>query len=770
MSELDLVQDLAIVTFFAGVAGYLCQKLGLSSVVGFLLAGLLVGPHTPPFTLVSDEGRIEALSQLGLVFLMFSIGLDLSLGKLRRMGIGLVLAVVLGAALVFNLIRSICPPLGVAHTQSLFVAGMLMASSSAIIGKILHDTGLIHQRAGNLAMSITVLEDLVAVVVLTFISSIARMRSGPEANIAKVLGILLVFVTVVSVLGLLFLPRALPHLNRAGTDLLTITVAGLVLGIAVVAVKTGYSLALGAFLLGAIIAETPQRPIVERAMQGMRDVFIAVFFASIGMLLNPALLLKNWILILTLGIVAIFVRSFALTCALLVTGTADRDAIRAGLMVTPIGEFAFIIAQIGVSSGILSADYYPIAVGVALFTALISPALIQHSATISDYALRSEPKLFHDLVKLYQQFLTSVGEHQRRSKVFGLAKQSLPPLVISVTFASGILVFAPLLFAQWNRIFPPSGGRWRSYLFWALLGVAVAGPLLGVWRRIADFLKRLVEIAFGGGVNAQHPGLVICLELMAAFLLLVWVWLLTPVTDLSITFLGSILATSAFYALFFGKGLRTVQRRIAAELSNAILSTEERRKRLHDDWLKDHQEWDLSLSEIRVPDSEVWFGKSLGDLSLRTQFGCSVVGVERQGYPVPTPGPDTELYPNDILLVLGSEHQIQHLRAFFDSGPNYTEKADLLDEIRLESIEVLQESRLVGNALAELDIPRHTGIQIAGVARGDFRMLFPGPFQVLLPGDWLLVVGTRDQIHRFREWITETNGSMIAGLNNEESS
>jgi K+:H+ antiporter len=756
MSELDLVQDLAIVTFFAGVAGYLCQKLGLSSVVGFLLAGLLVGPHTPPFSLVVDEGRIEALSQLGLVFLMFSIGLDLSLGKLRRMGVGLVLAVALGAALVFNLVRSICPLLGVAHTQSLFVAGMLMASSSAIIGKILHDTGLIHQRAGNLAMSITVLEDLVAVVVLTFISSIARMHSGPEANIAKVLGILLVFVTVISVLGLLFLPRALPHLNRAGTDLLTITVAGMVLGIAVVAVKTGYSLALGAFLLGAIIAETPQRPAVDRAMQGMRDVFIAVFFASIGMLLDPALLLKNWMLILTLGIVAILVRSFALSCALLITGTADRDAIRAGLIVTPIGEFAFIIAQIGVSSGMLSTDYYPIAVGVALFTALISPALIQHSGKISDYALRCEPKFFHDLVKLYQQFLASVGEHQRRSKVFGLARQSLPPLIVSVTFASGILVVAPLLFSQWNRLFPQTAGPWRYLLFWALLGVAVAGPLLGVWRRIADFLKRLVEIAFGGGLNAQHPGLVICLELIAAFLLLVWVWLLTPAFGLSITFFGSILATSAVYALFFGKGLRTVQRRIAAELSDAILSTEERRKRLHDDWLKDHQEWDLSLSEIRVPDSEVWFGKSLGDLSLRSQFGCSVVGVERQGYPVPSPGPDTELYPSDVLLVLGTEHQIQHVRAFFDSGPNNTEKADLLDEIRLESIEVREGSRLAGNALAELEIPRHTGIQIAGVARGDFRMLFPGPFQVLLPGDWLLVVGTRDQIHRFREWITET--------------
>jgi monovalent cation:H+ antiporter-2, CPA2 family len=490
-------------------------------------------------------------------------------------------------------------------------------------------------------------------------------------------------------------------------------------------------------------------------MQGMRDVFIAVFFASIGMLLDPALLLKNWGLILVLGIAAIVVRTVALSGALLITGTADRDAIRAGLMVTPIGEFAFIIAQIGVSSGFLSSDYYPVAVGVALFTALVSPVLIQHSGKISDYWLSCEPKFLHELVKLYQQFLASASEHQRRSKVFGLARQSLPPLLISVTFASGILIAAPLLLAQWEHWFPQISEHWRRHLFWGLLGVAVAGPLLGGWRRFAEFLRRLVEIAFGGGLNAQHPGLVIGLECMAAFLLLVWVWLLTPLVRLSAAFFGSIFAASVLYALFFGKGLRTVQSRIAAELSEAILSSDERRKRLHDEWLKDHQEWDLSLSDIRVPDSEAWFGQSLGELSLRSHFGCSVVGVERQGYPVPSPGPDTELYPGDVLLVLGTENQIQQVRAFFDSAPASGEKANLLDEIRLESIEVEEECRLAGNALAELEIPRHTGVQIAGVARGDFRMLFPGPFQVLLPGDWLLVVGTRDQIHRFREWIRE---------------
>jgi CPA2 family monovalent cation:H+ antiporter-2 len=752
MGELDLVQDLAVVTFFAGIGGFLCQKIGLSSIVGFLLAGLLIGPHTPPFSIVIHEDRIEALSQLGLVFLMFSIGLDLSVGKLRRMGIGIVLAVAFGAILVFNIIRLICPLLGVGPSESLFVAGMLVASSSAIIGKILPETGLIHQRAGNLAMSITVLEDLVAVVALTFISSVAQLHHGAEANIGKILGVLLVFVTVVVVVGLLLLPKSLQGLNRAGTDLLTITVAGLVLGIAVLAVKTGYSLALGAFLLGAIVAETPQRPTVERAMQGMRDVFIAVFFVSIGMLLNPSLLLKNWVLILSLGAATILVRTFALSVSLLVTGTSDRDAFRAALMVTPIGEFAFIIAQLGVSAGMLSSDYYPIAVGIALFTALVSPVLIRHSGPISDGWLKAQPKFFYTLLGLYQQFLASVGEHQRRSRIFGLGRRSLPPLAISVTFAAGIFIVAPFLFAQWSRMFPSAADRWPSHLFWAMIGFVAAAPLLSVWRRLAEFFKGAVEIAFG----SQRSILLAGLDLVAALLLFFWVWLLTPVIGAYPSFLGAIWGTAVVYAFFFGHRLQTVQHRIASELAEAILSPEERRKRSHDDWLKDHQEWDLSLSEIRVPDSEAWFGKSLGDLSLRSQFGCSVVGVDRQGYPVPSPGPDTELFPGDELLVLGTAIQIQHVRAFFDSSPARTEHVDLLDEIRLESMEVPEKSRLDGSALAELEIPRQTGVQIVGVARGHFRMLFPGPFQILDSGDWLLVVGTRDQLHRFREWVKES--------------
>lgn len=755
MGELDLVEDLAIVTLVAGVAGFLCQRIGLSSIVGFLLAGLAVGPHTPPFALISDEARIETLSQLGLVFLMFSIGLELSLGKLRRMGLGLVFAVALGAALVFNVVRYLCPLLGIGSTQALFVAGMLMASSSATIGKILPETGLIHQRAGNLAMSITVLEDVVAVVVLTFISSIVQIHSGPQAHLGRILGILLAFVTVIIVLGLLFLPRVLRRLDRAGTDLLTITVAGLVLGIAVIAVKIGYSLVLGAFLLGAIIAETPQRPAVERAMQGMRDVFIAVFFVSIGMLLDPALLVKDWGLILCLGIVAVVVRTFALSVALMLTGTPDWDAIRTGLMVTPIGEFAFIIAQMGVSAQLLSADYYPIAVGIALFTAVVSPVLIRHSAQITNFAVNCEPKFLREFLTLYQQFLASAGEHQQRSRAFGLARQKLPLLVVSVIFVSGILVFAPLMLHEWGTLFPGHVAAWRDHLFWALVGVAMTGPLLWVWRRLAEFVLALMDLAFGAEPWARLPLLEVCLELMSALLVFAWVWLLRPAGGNTAYLFGGILAAAVVYILIFGKRLMTVHHQIDSQLAEAILSAEERRQQSHEHWLKEHQEWELTLSEVRVPDSEAWFDKTLGDLALRSRFGCSVIGVERQGYPVPGPGPDTAIFPNDVLLVLGTKPQMQQVRAFFDSSPTNTEKSDILDEIRLESLEVFEQSRLAGNALAELEIPRHTGVQIVGVSRGEHRILFPGPFQVLLPGDWLLVVGTREQIHHFREWIKE---------------
>jgi CPA2 family monovalent cation:H+ antiporter-2 len=322
-------------------------------------------------------------------------------------------------------------------------------------------------------------------------------------------------------------------------------------------------------------------------------------------------------------------------------------------------------------------------------------------------------------------------------------------------FVTGLLVFAPLLLREWNRFLPESMEPWGDPLFWIVAGIVVTGPLLGAWRRLTEFVTALLELGLTSDTSALQPVLQIALELMTAFLMFIWVWLLTPVSGASGWFFGAIIVTTVLSLLVFGTKIRFAHHHIDRELAEAILSADEKRQRAREDWLKDHQEWDLSLSELRVPDAAEWFGRSLGDLGLRRRFGCSIVGMERQGYSVASPGPDTEIFPNDVLLVLGTETQIESVRKFFETPPSKVSKLDLLEEVRLESVEVPEKSRVNGCALAELDIPRQTGIQIAGVYRGEFRILSPGPFQVLEPGDWLLIVGTRPNILRFREWLSE---------------
>ncbi len=755
MSGFDLVQDLAVVLIIAGLVGFVFQRIGLSNIVGFLVAGLLVGPHASRFGFVTDPHAIEALSQLGLAFLMFSIGLDLSISKMRRIGFGVAVAVAISAALVFNAFRFLTPLLGISGREPIFVAGMMVASSSAMIGKMLHDSGLLHQRSGNLAMSISVLEDIVAVIVLTFVSSLANMHAGTQARPGVILGTLAAFVTIVVILGLLLLPKALQLLAKAGLDLVMLFITGLALAVGIIAVRTGYSLALGAFLLGAIIAETPQRPAIERAFQGMRDVFLAVFFVSIGLLIDPAVMLKNWWLIVCLGIGAVVVRSLAVTTGLILSGNPQGESLRAGLMAIPIGEFAFIIAQVGVSSGLLAPDFYPIAIGVATLTATVTPILSRHSEGISKRLLSFEPHLVTSLVASYHQFLREVAEKQRRSEIISLAKKKLAPVAIGLTFASGLVIFAGQLLKFWARLFPRLSAELAQDLFWAVLGILVLIPVAVVWRSGQEFIGLISGARDSGNGERTRPLLQASMQIVMAVILVGWLWILAPAHRATIWFFGAALAIGIPLAIFFRQSFQRLQQRIGSGLSEAILSKEERRKLTRQAWLGDFRDWDLRLQEIEVPDSENWFNRSLGELALRSRFGCSVVGVERQGYVLSSPGPETFLFPGDTLLVLGSTDQLRELRRFFETAEPRSRKVDLLEEVRMESVYVPDPSQASGQTLAKLDVTRHFGVTIAGISRGEERDLSPKASQTIQSGDWLLAIGTREKIRAFQNWIEE---------------
>jgi len=253
MQGIDFIQDLAIVVMVAGVVGWICQRLHLSVVVGYLAAGMLVGPYTPPFSLVSNFSRIETLSQVGLVFLMFSIGMRLSLRKLRRLGFSLVIATLIEANLIYDFSRLTGTLLGWSQAEGVFLAGLLMISSSAVISKVLHETGITHEKTGQYAMGVVVIEDMVAVVMLTLLSSFVQFRQAGATRLGETLGLLSAFVVLASIGGLLVVPWLLRKLSLSAVEeLQTLVTAGLLLTMALLAARAGYSLALGAFLLGAI--------------------------------------------------------------------------------------------------------------------------------------------------------------------------------------------------------------------------------------------------------------------------------------------------------------------------------------------------------------------------------------------------------------------------------------------------------------------------------------------------------------------------------------
>jgi len=378
------VKDLAVVMVVAGVVGRVFQRLGLSVVVGYLLAGILIGPRTLPYQLVEDTERIQILSQVGLVFLIFSIGLGLSFARIQRLGLSVIGATIIGAILVLNICRLFGLMMGWSATQSLFLAGMLMVSSSAIISKVLEELNVAHHRSSQMALGITVLEDVVAIIMLTLLTSLVRVDAAEGATLWKTLGTLSAFVVFLVFMALLILPRLLRYLSRHSTlELRTIVVAACVLLVGYVGVRAGFSAALGAFILGVIIAGTRFRDEIERTFESLRSIFGAVFFVAIGMMLDVKLLANNWWLVLLTTALVLVARPLATSMGLVAMGNSVREAVRAGLSLTPIGEFSFVIAQLGVMSGAVPDSMYAVAVGLSLTTAVIAPVLTRHSESMS---------------------------------------------------------------------------------------------------------------------------------------------------------------------------------------------------------------------------------------------------------------------------------------------------------------------------------------------------------------------------------------------------
>jgi CPA2 family monovalent cation:H+ antiporter-2 len=769
MHGIHLIQDLAVILVVAGVVGWVCQRMGLSVVVGFLAAGIVVGPYTPPFTLVSDIGRVDTLAQIGLVFLMFSIGLKLSLRRLKGLGFSMLLAVMIGAAIIFYTTRIAGALVGFSGKESLFLAAMLMVSSSSIITKVLQETGATHEREGQLALGVSVLEDVVAVVMLTLLNSVVKFGGMGRAPIGETLGSFGAFVVLAGVGGLLLVPWLLRKLSiSAGEELQTVAMAGLLFALAAVAQWAGYSLALGAFLLGTIVSETPHRTQVERTFEGMRDVFTAVFFVAIGMGIDLKLLGQSAAWVVGVSLFTILIRPLAMAVGLSLIGKPAREALQVGLTVTPIGEFSFVIAQLGVGAAVVPKEFYPIAVGVSLLTTLAAPYLTRHAAEISAWLIVRQPEVLAQWNIYYHKWLARLEARQKRNLLWQLSKKRLLQVGVGMLFVTGLLAFSESLWRlgeDWlgeDWLFPDG----LAVFFWLAMALVLLAPIVAIWRNLSALSMLYSQASTEGHADAgrMQPVLDRLFRFVAGMSLYVWLSTLLPTEGRArwIIIVSGLVAIAAL--VFFRRKLVYWHSEMEVGLQEVFAKGEQMGTDMAAPWLQPHHDWHLSVMDCVLPDLADVQGRCIADLDLRARFGCTVVGVNRQGFMIPVPTPDTVLFPRDKVLLLGTAQQVdaaqKYLRAVSGPQPGAAE----FDEVRMETMVVPAGGPACNRSLKEFAPMQAHKVQIAGIRRGDTRLLSPSGEEVVSAGDELLVLGLPERIRDFREWLEGRgdNGGMAA--------
>jgi len=765
MNGIDFIQNFAVMLVVAALVGWVCQRLRLSVVVGYIVAGVLIGPLAPWGAIVQDMAQVQTLAQLGLIFLMFAIGLRLSLRKLRRLGFGIFLSVCAASAMTFYLSRLFGAMLGFEGMQGVFFASVIVVSSSAIVVRILLETGKTHERAGQLAMGITVIEDILAVVMLTLLSSLVAFGvEGMRTPIGATLGQFGAFVVLVGVAGLLIVPWLLRRLSvSVGEELQTLGTASLLFVLAVTTYAAGYSLALGAFFLGMIVAETPQRFQIERTFEGLRDIFTAVFFVAVGMQIDLSLLDHHLWLVLLIAAFTLVVRVVSTTTSLTLIGTPPRDALRAGLTVTPVGEFSFIIAQVGVSAAVLPADFYSMVVGVSLLTTLGASLLTRKSGPLIQWVAERQPKWLDDWGGYYRAWVDRLQARRKRNRLWQLSRKRLLQVSVSVLFVTGLMLLSERLlvvFREWlGRDFFFPGGL--QVLFWIVLCLVALAPLVAIWRNVSAMALLYAQVLTHGMTRRARvvPLIEHAFKILAGGAMFLWLSNLLP----SEGFARWVLAWSGGVALV---ALLLLRRQLIRWHSELEVELQEvlgaRENPLADDrtpWLRAHSEWNFSVGDCVLPDLADCQGKPIGELALRSRFGCTVVGIERQGHMISLPAPDSILYPRDKVLLLGTAEQVDAAKRFLQTVSGTAIDLAEFDDIRMELMKLPRWSRAVGLTLFRLAPAHSHHVQIAGIHRNGTRIFTPRGEQKLEVGDEILALGTPEHLRDFKAWLHEEPSS-----------
>lgn len=510
MHDLHFIQDLATVMLVAGLTTVIFQRLRQPVVLGYIIAGVLVGPYTSPVLFIHDEDTIRTLSELGMILLLFALGLEFSLKKLRAVGGAALVAALCEIVLMVWIGYEMGRFFGWTPMDSMFLGAMLSISSTTIIMKALDDLDLKRERFAQLIFGILIIEDVLAVVLMALLTGIASTGDLEAGPAMEAVGRLMLFMVVSLVVGLLLVPRVVDYIARvARDDVLLVAVLGLCFGFCLLVTEMGYSIALGAFLIGAIVGEADSVARVERIITPVRDMFSAVFFVAIGMLIDPALLAQYAVPITVVTIVVVLGKVITCSFGTFVAGNGGRTSLRVGMGLAQIGEFSFVIASLGLTLKVTSSFLYPVAVAVSAITTFLTPYLIRAADPLAGVLERRMPSRVSGLFNAYTEWMGNLSLSGQGAIVMKMIRRLVWHVIINMMLVVAVFLIMAYLYRrqffhwEWLNQRPLT----ERTLAWSIAALLSLPMIVAAYRKAAALGMLLAELSIperlGGALNVK---------------------------------------------------------------------------------------------------------------------------------------------------------------------------------------------------------------------------------------------------------------------------
>jgi CPA2 family monovalent cation:H+ antiporter-2 len=656
-----------MVMIVAGIVTIVFQRLHQPVALGYIVAGVIIGPHTPPFMLVKNDVAVHTLGNLGIVMLMFSLGLEFSLRKLTKVGLSAFGAAALEIALMIWIGYELGRAFGWTPMDSVFLGAMLSISSTTIIVKALAELNKSKEGFAGIIFGILIIEDILAIVLLALLSGFARTGAPHPAEIMLEMLKLSVFFAVVLVIGLLGVPRLFDYVERRGGDeMMLITALALCFGVALLASQLHYSIALGAFLIGTVIAETRQIHRIEKVTGPIRDMFSAIFFVAIGMLIDPHMLLRYAGPIAAISVAVIVGKVVTCSFGVFVGGRDVRTSLLVGMGLAQIGEFSFIIATLGLALHVTDDFLYPIAVAVSAITTLVTPYLIRSAGPVAEWIERSVPAPIMQALAVYTTWVGSFASGHA-SPLSIVVRTLARQLFLNLLLTIGAFGLGAWLVVEDVRFLPPylRSPEVNESLVWVLVMLLTSPIYLASFRKLNAMSALIAEICFplrtGGDGGAAIRSVVAQVFVLAALVVMTFITILLSTSILSFSDnLFLLLIPVLIFIVVFRAQLIRLYSRAQIALHETLLELPAQThaaERPLPDLLREAE-----LETIEIPTACAVAGRPLREIPLRAQTGASIVAIERSGQRLINPGPEEIIQAGDRVLLIGQAEQLPGAR------------------------------------------------------------------------------------------------------------